>query len=77
MNYFFRDINYGSINNYLVDVCSVQIRGNGEKKAADKTAARSFMREKTKLSRFSVILEGLTKLVSFASKRKNLIDLFK
>jgi hypothetical protein len=53
------------------------VKYNGEKCVADKTAAHSSMGEKRKPSRFSVILEGLTILVSLASKLKNLFDKFK
>jgi hypothetical protein len=74
MNCYFRDINCGSINNYLIDVYYFQGCCKYEKCVADKTAARSSMGEKTKPSRFSVVLKGLTKMVSFASKLKNLID---
>ena len=60
-----------------MDVCYFQVNCRYKKSAAEKTAAPLSMSEKTKPSRFSVLLEGLTKLVSLASKLKNLIDLFK
>ena len=77
MKCFFRDINCGSINNYFIDVQSFQVHCKWEECVVDKTTARLSMREKKKPSGFTIFLEGLTKLVSFALKLKNLFDLFK